>query len=116
MSQSVRDLPYAAFTRHLTPSIDATPAKPVPQPVDPIARITSDSIARLTAIEDALAQSAIDVMAHFPDAVRLKLSKLLLAASERAQLTRAALSLYATYGTLTPPRGAKPRKKPRFKP
>lgn len=119
MSQSLakpgRDLPYAAFTRHLTPSADAAP-EVLPQPVDPISRIAMESITRLAGIEEALAQSHVDVMAHFPPAVRLKLSKLLLATSERAELARTALSLFAAYGTLTPPRGAKPRKKPRFKP
>ena len=37
------------------------------------------------------------------------------ATSERAQITRTALQLYQVYGTLTPPKGAKPHKKPRLK-
>jgi hypothetical protein len=105
--------PYAAFSRHLS---TAAPAKPLPQPVDPVTRITIETLARLTAIEDALAQSHIEVMAHFPDTVRLKLSKLLLATAERCQLTRSAVALFAAHGTLTPPPGSPPRKKPRARP
>jgi len=115
MTEARRELPYAAFTRHLTPSVDAAPAVPQPTPVNPVTRITAESIARLDAIEEALAQAHVDVMAQFPGAVRLKLSKLLLATSERAQITRTALQLYQVYGTLTPPKGAKPHKKPRLK-
>lgn len=110
-----RELPYAAFVRHLTPvspPIDGNE----PKPIDPIQRITAETIARLAAIEEALAQAQIDVMAQLPEAVRLKLAKLLLTASERAELARSTFQTYAAHGSLTPPRGARPRKKPRFKP
>lgn len=106
---------YRAFARHLKRPDDVVPP-PEPQPIDPKLRILAEARARFTRMEDELADAQAKILAHFPDAVRLKLSKLILAAAERTEAAHAALRLYEAHGTLAPPRGAKPRKKRSFKP
>lgn len=75
--------------------------------------MTQQTAATLAAMQDALAHSQAQVLAHLPDKVRLKLTKLLLATAERTASALQAFETYQAHGTLTPSRGAAPRKKPR---
>lgn len=107
-----RELPYAAFARHLSGEENA----PAPAPVDPVKRVTADLIQRLAGIKTVLANAQIDALTLFPDAVRLKLSKEILAAAERMHAIQTRLETFDRFGTLTPPRGHAPRRKAKFKP
>lgn len=73
--------PYAAFMRHMT---EADPA-PKPAPLAPETRVTRDAIATLAGIIDSLARMEVAVLGHLPETVRLKLSRLILAAAEKAE-------------------------------
>ena len=110
-----RPLPYASFESKLTQKAPDA-AQPLPQPVDPVTRITDETITMLEAVEDALTTAHIQVMQHMPDTVRLKLGKLLLGTCERAQQTRVIYSLFQATGSLSAPRGGTPFKKRRIKP
>lgn len=107
-----RELPYAAFARHLNDEEEREP----PAPVDPVRRATETLIGRLDKIEDELAEAQVDMLTLYPTAIRLKLSKLFLLAGERVRDAAHALRMFDLHGTLTPPRAAKPKKKSRFRP
>ena len=104
-----RSLPYAAFTKHLTPTTPAVLPANEPKPIDPVQRITESTLAKIKIIQEVLAQAQVDVMAHFPDTVRLKLSKMLLATSEKTEIVQTALVQFQQHGTLKPTNGGKPR-------
>lgn len=85
------------------------------EPMNPAQRVTHEAIGALAHVMDVVIRTEVAVLGHFPEAVRLKVSRLLLATAEKAEAAHAELVCYKDHGTLTP-RGARPRSKRRFKP
>lgn len=106
-----RDLPYAAFTRHLVRPENTPPRAPEPTPQPPHERVIEETKALLARVDDELVNAQAQILAHMPEAVRLKLSRLVLAAAERVDAALVAVANVERYGSIAPPRGAKPRKK-----
>lgn len=85
------------------------------EPMAPAQRVTHEAIGTLAHVMDIVIRTEVAVLGHLPDAVRLKVSRLLLATAEKAEAAHAALVRYKDHHTLTPG-GARPRSKRRFKP
>lgn len=92
--------PYATFMRHFSTVDDDRPA---PQPLDPKDRVIRDAVATLAEVMDRLVRTEVDIIGHLPDAVRLKLSRLILTTAEKAEATHTALVNFARHGTLASP-------------
>lgn len=106
------DVTYRSFMARL-PQIDRE--NPPLEPINPAQRVTHEAIGTLAHVMDAIIRTEVAVLGHFPEALRLKVSRLLRATAERAEAANAALVCYKDHGTLTP-RGARPRTKRRLKP
>lgn len=104
---TARGLPYASFARHLDkPEPEAAKAPP---PLSPEERVVKNAIELLEQSEAALALMQREVLAHLPQKVRLALSKVLLTTADKATIAYNTFLTYQAYGTLKPPRSAKPK-------
>ena len=90
---------YAAFTRHLTHHDE----RPVAEPLAPVDRVVREALAILADVSDRLVATNVAVLGHLPEAVRLKLSRMILAAAEKTETAQTAFARYARQGTLTQP-------------
>lgn len=103
---------YASFTRQLAHQDD----RPTPEPLPPDERVTRDALATLAEVMDRLIATDVAVPGHLPEAVRLKLSRLILSAAEKTEAAHAAFACYARRNTLSSPsthRHHKRRSRPR---
>ena len=91
---------YASFMRQMT-NFDE---RPVPEPLAPADRVIHEALATLADVSDRLVATNVAVLGHLPEAVRLKLSRLILAAAEKAETAQSAFANYARQGTLAQPR------------
>ena len=91
---------YASFMRHFTDHDE----RPIPEPMLPADRVVSEALATLADVADRLVATNVAVLGHLPEAVRLKLSRMILAAAEKTETAQSAFANYARQGTLAQPR------------